>query len=142
MAIAAGIAPVTIVWGGGQTVLTVGLRLASIVAAAILLGFARIVHLRIQQPERRYLRAFTWIIAAYMVLNTLGNATSPNWFERYVFGVTTLVLAICTGIVAASSTGQRDGYEPFGDGETDANASKRSGEFEKACNQMKLNPAH
>ena len=122
MAIAAGIAPVTIVWGGSQTMLTVGLRLASLAAAAILLGFARIVHLGIEQPERRYLKVLTWMIAAYMGLNTLGNITSPSWFERYVFGITTLVLAICTGIVAASSTGQRGGYESFEDGEVDANA--------------------
>ena len=124
VAIAAGLAPVTIVWGGGQTELTVGLRLASIAAAIILLGFARIVHVRANYPAiGKHMRILTWMVAAYMVLNTLGNATSPSWFERYVFGATTLVLAICTGIVASSPLGQTDEYESLDNGDTNAGAS-------------------
>ena len=116
--IAAGIAPVTIVWGGGQTHLTIGLRIASIVAAVILMGMARIIHVRAHHPDRRSTRILAWLVAAYMLLNTLGNATSPSWFERYVFGATTLVLAICSGIVASSPVEHQDGYEELDDGNT------------------------
>jgi len=113
LAIAVGIAPITIVWGGHQTVLTPFLRMASLFAIVVLLGFAWILQQRVDHPESRCFQMCSWIIAGYMALNTLGNFTSPSWFERYVFGVITMALSICSAVVASTPARQRSGYESF-----------------------------
>ena len=123
LAIAAGIAPVTIVWGGGQTHLTLRLRFASLAAAIVLIQFAWIVQTRTEQPNNLCLRVLSWLITAYMAVNTLGNFTSPSWFERYIFGAFTVILTICAAIVASSSTQQPADYESLEDDEADASSS-------------------
>ena len=103
--IAVGLLPVTIVWGGSQHARTWQNSVASVVAAVILLGMAGIVHFRatVAVPSLP-LRVAAWIVAGYMMLNTLGNFLSPSWVERYIFGTMTVVLAICSAVVASSST--------------------------------------
>ena len=38
--------------------------------------------------------ALTWLIAGLMILNTLGNLSSVHWFERWVLGVVTVLVAL------------------------------------------------
>jgi hypothetical protein len=44
----------------------------------------------------------SWAIAAFLVLNTLGNLASKSRLERTVFAATTAVLATLSAFVAAS----------------------------------------
>mmetsp|Transcript_2387 Transcript_2387/g.3383 ORF Transcript_2387/g.3383 Transcript_2387/m.3383 type:complete len:144 (+) Transcript_2387:113-544(+) len=103
--IAAGWVPVTIVWGGSQEVLTANLRIASLMAAGILLAMAYIIHQRtIQLAPSSSLRFLSWTVTVYMCINTVGNFLSTNDFERFVFGSITSVLALCCGLVSSSNT--------------------------------------
>ncbi|KAL9178362.1 hypothetical protein ACHAXT_000009 [Thalassiosira profunda] len=102
LAVAEGLLPATIAWGGTQqrTPRTV---LASAGAAAVLLGMALTVHRRaVTASPGATLRAASWIVALCMILNTLGNFLSSSPVERYVFGSATLVLAAASLIVACS----------------------------------------
>jgi len=47
----------------------------------------------------------TWVVAVFMVLNTLGNVASRNKFERYVFGGATAACAVLTAFVALTGSG-------------------------------------
>ena len=109
LGIAVGIFPVTIVWGGSQSELTLSLRLASIAAAGILLGFAWIVHQKAAStgsgvPAPVWIRWACWFVTAYMILNTIGNFMSTSWFERYVSGTVTILLSVCCWRVASAAT--------------------------------------
>ena len=109
LGIAVGLLPVTIVWGGSQHERTWQNSVASVVAAALLLAMAWIIHARATTTTTttalpRSLRVAAWMVTGYMALNTLGNALSPTFVERYIFGTMTVVLAICSGIVASSSS--------------------------------------
>lgn len=104
VAIAVGILPVTIVWGGSQKQRTWQNSLASAVAAVILVGMAWIIHARATTELPSVpLRTCSWIIAVYMMLNTLGNFASTSWVERNLFGSLTIVLAICSVVVSCSA---------------------------------------
>lgn len=100
--IAAGLLPSDIVWGGANEELTIGARIASLAACAILLGMAYVIHRRTQPLPSEKIKFASKFIAFYMILNTLGNAMGSTWVEQYVFGTMTLVLCICSFIVASS----------------------------------------
>ena len=95
--------PVTIVWGSSQKTHTVQNSLASLAACVILSAMAWIIYRRSQPAPEPYTNTASWIIAFYMVLNTLGNFLSPNAVERFVFGSMTVVLAVCSFVVASSA---------------------------------------
>jgi hypothetical protein len=81
------------------------LRLASAIAAAILVGAAIVVLARaavIDWPAAAtgLLVPACWVIAGYMALNTLGNLKSTSRLERTVFAAVTAVLAVLCGYVA------------------------------------------
>lgn len=83
------------------------LRLASAVAAVILVGAAIVVLARaavIGFPVEAagLLVPACWVIAGYMALNTLGNVKSTSRLERTVFAAMTAVLAVLCGYVALS----------------------------------------
>ena len=100
--IAFGLLPSDIVWGGSNDELTVQASIASLAACAILCGMAYIIHRRSQPDPSKFTRGFSWFIAFYMALNTLGNALGKTWVEQYVFGTMTAILCICSFIVASS----------------------------------------
>ena len=109
--IAAGIAPVSIVWGGGQNELTPFLRIASVFAATVLLGFAWVIHQRSLPLHASWINVASWFVSGYMMLNTLGNLASVSPFERYVSGSVTMILAVCCSVVSSSTTPINSEYE-------------------------------
>ena len=104
--LALGILPVTMAWGGTQTELTPLLRLAGVAAAIILALFAYIIRRRAgligDAPPSRAIKIMSWLITAFMVLNTLGNLTSQSTAEKIVFTPITVLLAISCFVVSIS----------------------------------------
>jgi hypothetical protein len=93
--------------GRSQGKLPNRLRAFSAIAAAILVGGALVILARagaIGWPvgATGLLIPATWVIAAFLVLNTLGNLTSKSRLERTVFAATTAALAILSAYVALS----------------------------------------
>ena len=93
-------------WGGTQPVLTAGLRAASLAAAALLAAFAYIIRLRAgllgEGPPSRSIRILSWVITAFLLLNTLGNLASRSAGERLLFGPISLLLALSCLVVSLS----------------------------------------
>ncbi len=109
--VAMGIVPIKILWGGSQHQLTIQLRIASIIAASVLVSFALIIRKRTVDPSNGSFRTMSQCITFYMALNTLGNFLSHNSFEKYVEGTLTVILTVSTGIVGfASELRFRDSY--------------------------------
>lgn len=106
--LAAGILPVSMAWGGRQTVLTTGLRFASLGAAVVLACFAFVISRRAglvgQIPPSTLIKVTSWLVTAYLALNMLGNFTSPSIREKWLFGPITLVLLICCFVVSISKS--------------------------------------
>lgn len=106
--LALGILPVTMAWGGTQTELTLGLRLASLATVIILALFAYVIRRRAgligDPPPSTLIKVLSWVITAFMVLNTLGNLVSQSTAETIVFAPLTILLAICCFIVSISKT--------------------------------------
>ena len=100
--IAVGILPSDIVWGGANDELTIQASLASLAACAILCGMAYIIHRRTKPAPSKFIKGASWFIAFYMGLNTLGNFLGKTWVEQYVFGTMTIILCICSFVVASS----------------------------------------
>jgi len=96
------------VLGGRHTgVLPNRLRAASAIAAAILIGCALVILARagaIGWPTGAtgVLAPATWAIAAFLILNTLGNLASTSRLERTVFAAMTAVLAVLSAYVGLS----------------------------------------
>ena len=90
------------------------LRVFSGIAAVILVGAALVVLAQggiIGWPEglAGVLVPATWLIAGFMVLNTLGNLASRSRTERTVLAATTAVLAVLSVIVALTGSGPNPG---------------------------------
>jgi hypothetical protein len=83
------------------------IRAFSAVAGAILVGCALVILARagaIGWPAGAtgLLAPGSWVIAAFLVLNTLGNLASKSRLERTVFAATTAALAVLSAYVALS----------------------------------------
>ena len=108
--LALGILPVTMAWGGSQTVLTPSLRLAHILSALLLAGFAYVIRRRAgllaYAGPSRLIKILAWVITGFMILNTLANFASSSTAEKFVFGSLTLVLVITCLFVSASNSDQ------------------------------------
>ena len=83
------------------------LRAFSAIAAAILIGGALVILARagaIGWPAGTIglLVPATWAIAAFLVLNTVGNLASKSQLERTVFAAMTAALAVLSAYVALS----------------------------------------
>ena len=109
--VAAGIIPISMLWGGRQPELTPSLRVTSVVAAVLLGAFIYIIRYRAglvgRLPQPTIIRVAAWVVTGYMVVNTLGNFASVSTVERFVFGPMTIILAITSFIVAVSRIGKR-----------------------------------
>ncbi len=105
--LAAGILPISIAWGGRQSELTLALRVVSIVAAFVLCAFIYIIRYRAGllggTPIPTPIRVMSWVVTAFMALNTLGNFASTSNVERFLFGPMALILTIACLIVSASN---------------------------------------
>jgi hypothetical protein len=104
--LAAGILPISMAWGGQQPVLTTGLRFASLAAAAILAFFAYVIRRRAglvgDAPIPTFIKILSWLITAFLVLNTLGNFVSQSTGEKILFGPISLLLAVACFVVSIS----------------------------------------
>jgi len=104
--IAAGILPITMAWGGRQSELTPGLRVAGLGALVVLAAFAYVIRRRAgllgASPPSTLIRVLSWIVTAYMAFNLLGNLTSPSLAEKLVFGPITLLLVLSCALVSLS----------------------------------------
>ena len=105
---AAGIFPVSMLWGGRQTELTPAMRVTSVAAAVILGAFIYIIRYRAgllgSVPPPTIIRIAAWVVTGYMALNTLGNFASVSPVERFLFGPMTIVMTVACLIVALSPT--------------------------------------
>jgi len=83
-------------------------RVGSAIAGALLVGFGLVVLGRagvIHWPDgvAGLLGPATWLIAGFLVLNTLGNLASTSRIERTLFAGLTAALAVLCGFVAATA---------------------------------------
>jgi len=106
--LALGVLPITMAWGGRQTELTPGLRVASMAATLMLGVFIYIVRYRAGllggMPTPTSIRMLAWVVTGFMALNTLGNFASLSSAERLLFGPGTFMITAACVIVAASQT--------------------------------------
>lgn len=104
--LAAGILPISMAWGGQQPVLTTGLRFASLAAAAFLAFFAYVIRRRAglvgDAPIPTFIKILSWLVTAFLVLNTLGNFASQSTGEKILFGPISLLLAVACFVVSIS----------------------------------------
>ena len=97
------------VLGGRHSgVLPPRLRAFSGIAALLLVGFALVVLARagvVGWPAgiADLLIPASWVIAGFLVLNTLGNLASKSRFERTVLAATTAVVAALCAFVALTA---------------------------------------
>ena len=105
--LAAGILPISMAWGGRQSQLTASLRIASIFAAVLLGAFIYIIRYRAGLVGNGripvLIKIISWIITAFMALNTLGNITSLSSNEKLLFGPVTFVLTLACLLVSVSN---------------------------------------
>jgi hypothetical protein len=100
--LALGVVPITMAWGGTQSVLTTRLRLASL-AGALLMGLlAYVIRRRAGSHPPLAVKVLTWVITGLLALNAAGNFASRSRGEAVLMGPLTLVLAVSCLLVAAS----------------------------------------
>ena len=104
--LALGVLPITMAWGGRQTELTPGLRVASMAAILVFSVFIYIVRYRAglvgSVPTPTSIGVLAWIVTGFMALNTLGNFASLSRTERWLFGPVTLMITATCLVVAVS----------------------------------------
>jgi hypothetical protein len=106
--LALGVLPVTMAWGGTQQVLTLPLRIASLVAVVVLVLSTYVICRRaglVPNAEASMpIKVLAWVIAIYLSLNTAGNFASASAAEATLFGPISLISALACLLVAASRT--------------------------------------
>ncbi len=106
--LALGVLPITMAWGGTQSVLTMPLRIASLVAAGLLGWFAYVIRRRAglsaSARSSRLIKILAWGITSYLALNTLGNFASSSTGEVILFGPLSLMVTLACLLVSASRT--------------------------------------
>jgi hypothetical protein len=104
--LAAGVLPISMAWGGRQSVLTPGLRIASVISAVVLGLFAYVIRLRAgmmgAEDISLIIKMFAWIVTAYMAFNTFANLTSQSKTEKMVFTPITFILTVVCFIISVS----------------------------------------
>lgn len=93
------------VWGGRHEVLPARLRVGSLVSVLVYAAIAVLVLDRagvIDVLPEGVAVVGTWVVAAYFALGILANAASRSPSERAVMTPVSLVLAVCTLLVALS----------------------------------------
>ena len=81
-------------------------RGASAVTAVVLVLFAVVILTRAgvigASGDSTLVTVMSWVIVAFMAINTPMNLLGRHWLEKYVFGGITLVLVVLCAVVAAS----------------------------------------
>jgi hypothetical protein len=81
-------------------------RFASAGAAVVLAIFAGVILIRGgvigTSGDSTWVTVMSWVIVAFMAINTPMNLMGKHWIEKYVFGGITLVLVVLCAIVAAA----------------------------------------
>lgn len=81
-------------------------RIASAVAALVLVGFAWVILARGGVVETGLgstsITVLAWMVVAYMAINTAMNVASRDPIERYLLGGVTVVLVVVCAVVAAA----------------------------------------
>ena len=105
--VASGILPSSILWGGGESELTLGRRLASVGGAVLLSFFIYVIRYRAgllgTMPQPTFIKVLAWVVTGYMALNSLGNFTSVNPIEKMLFGPLAILMFLACLMVSASS---------------------------------------
>lgn len=90
----------------GDGTLPPAYRFASAGAAVVLAAFAGVILTRGgvigTSGDSTWVTVMSWVIVAFMAINTLMNFMGKHWIERYVFGGITLVLVVLCSIVAVA----------------------------------------
>jgi hypothetical protein len=117
--LAAGLPWGSAAWGGGQPVLSPGMRLASAGAAAVWITGLFVVLRRggyrvwSPLPDGWAVRA-VWIFAAYAAFMVLANAASPSGTERAVMTPASVILAVACALTARWGTASSPQTTPAG----------------------------
>jgi hypothetical protein len=86
-------------WGGQHRVLPANLRLGSLAAVVILGAAAWAILARVDLlppgADSLVVRVVTWVFAAYLALNTVGNLASKSPVERGVMTPVSAFLVVC-----------------------------------------------
>jgi hypothetical protein len=112
LGLAAGLPWGAAAWGGGQSVLSPGMRVASVGAAIIqttgLLAVLRRGEFRVWSllPDR-WIGTAVWFLAAYSAVMILANASSSSALERAVMTPASVVLAVTCALTARTGRGAR-----------------------------------
>lgn len=101
--VALGVVPITMAWGGTQSMLTTPLRLASLLAALVMGLLAYVIRRRVGTHPPVPMKVLAWVITALLALNAAGNFVSRSRGEAVLMGPLTLVLAVSCLLVAASA---------------------------------------
>ncbi|MDP2323480.1 MAG: hypothetical protein Q8N51_05565 [Gammaproteobacteria bacterium] len=93
-------------WGGAYAgALPTTMRLASLGSVVLLLALAAVVLIRAGLIGARWKPVSTklvWVVVAYCGLGVLANAVTPSFWERVIWVPVTLVLLVCSLVVARS----------------------------------------
>jgi hypothetical protein len=93
-------------WGGQHRILPTRLRWGSLAAVGILGVAVWVVLARAgfvaPGANSAAVRVMTWVFAAYLALNTVGNLRSKSSVERYGMATASFLLAVCFVLVALS----------------------------------------
>ena len=81
-------------------------RLSSAVAAALLVFFALVILVRGgaigTSGDSTPVTVISWVIVAFMAINTAANLMGKHWVERYLFaGMTVVLVALCSTVALA-----------------------------------------
>lgn len=81
-------------------------RFASAATAVVLVLFAVVILTRGgvigTSGDSTFVTVMSWVVVAFMALNTPANLMGKHWIEKYVFGGITAVLVVLCAIVAAA----------------------------------------
>ncbi len=91
------------VWGGQHEVLPTGLRIGSAVSVLLYAGFALVLLSRaglLPGGESGFVMVAAWVLVGYFTLGIVMNAVSRSRAERSTMVPATVVLAVCSLVVA------------------------------------------
>lgn len=97
--------PFTVIWGGRITdnIQMITFEFISIIVNLIMLGVVAINAELVNVPiHTSVTKGALWVMFALFVLNTLGNVTSKNHYEKWIFTPVTLILSILCLLLAIS----------------------------------------